>query len=281
MVTIPSLKVCEKVNKEPKKRASLLSAYPLRGLKGSMTIEGSLLLPIFLFFMLTIMLSIEMVRFQSNLMEALHQTGNLYAVSVWQNADGTFDADAQIKAYLDEQFLPYICVEGKKEGLIVRDMSSIEESRIEIISEYRMGSLISYLPVGNIVFEDRVLSHPWTGYSGEEEYRAENERIPYVYVTKTGEKYHLSSECSYLKVQKRAVEKEWLKDGRNKWGGKYYPCKSCENKGSVIEECRKVYITDDGNRYHNYADCPALKRTIYMIPLSEAKNYAACKRCGG
>lgn len=281
MVAIPSLKVCEKINKKPKKRASFLSAYPFCRLKGSMTIEGSLLLPIFLFFMLTIMLSIEMVRFQSDLTEALHQTGNLYAVTVYQNEDAAFDAASQIKSYLDEQFLPYVCVKGKKEGVLIKDVSSIEASRIEIIAEYQVALPIGSLAVGNVTFKDRFLGHPWTGYSGEEEHMAENERIPYVYVTKTGQKYHLSIECSYLKVQKRAVKKEWLKDGRNEWGGKYYPCKSCVHGDDTFEEHGKVYITEDGNSYHSYADCPSLKRTIYMIPLSEAEKYTACSRCSG
>ena len=44
-----------------------------------MALEGSLVLPIFLFFMMTVFLGLEAVRFQSNVLEALHQAGNAAA----------------------------------------------------------------------------------------------------------------------------------------------------------------------------------------------------------
>ena len=45
-----------------------------------MALEGSMVFPLFLFFMATVLLSIEGVRFQSNVQEALHQAGNKSSV---------------------------------------------------------------------------------------------------------------------------------------------------------------------------------------------------------
>ena len=35
-----------------------------------------------------------------------------------------------------------------------------------------------------------------------------------------------------------------------------------------------------GNKYHGETDCPSLKRTVYLVPLSEAGGRSACSKCG-
>lgn len=245
-----------------------------------MALEGGLVLPIFLLFMLTVLLSLESVRLQSNVAEGLYLTGSRYAVSV--SGKGTerdgwsgIDAEAGVKEYLDSQFLPYLCVKEGRSGIQVQDNSSLSSGRVEIKAEYSLSSAIWWLPVGEIVIKDSFLGHGWCGYTGKEEGAIGQEKELYVYITKTGSRYHLSHDCSYLQVRVKAVEVQWLEDGRNKWGARYYPCSRCRPY-----ERGTVYVTEDGRNYHSYGDCSALKRTIYMIPLSEAGGYSACSRCG-
>lgn len=278
MATIPSLKVCNRIFHVPKKRAFFLSSGRNFKCKGSMAIEGSLVLPIFLLFMMTVLLSLEAVRLQSNVAEGLYLTGNRYAVSVHNEGNPelrAIDVEARMKAYLDEQFLPYLCVKGGRDGMQVQDISSLHSGRVEILAEYHLASVIWWLPVGEILIEDRFLGHTWTGYTGGEVWESGREKEIYVYITKTGSKYHLSDTCSYLKVQVKAVDVKWLEDGRNKWGAKYYPCSKCKPG-----ESGTVYVSEDGRNYHSYGDCSALKRTIYIIPMSEAEDYSACSKCG-
>lgn len=65
---IPSLKADRKMNIVQKRRAFLFSS---RKNRGSMTVEASMVLPVFLFFMMTLLMAIEMVRLQSNLFAGL------------------------------------------------------------------------------------------------------------------------------------------------------------------------------------------------------------------
>lgn len=277
MVTIPSLKVCNRIYMIPKRRAFFFSSGKSYKCKGSMAIEGALVLPVFLFFMMTVLLSLEAVRLQSDMWEALAETGSGYAVSAYgESSTENRNITNQIKEYLDTRLLPYLCVEGGRAGIRLQDTSSLEQGRIEIDSEYKLASVIWWLPIGEILIKDRILTHSWTGYSGNEEGWTQEEQDIYVYVTETGSKYHLTQECSYLKVQVRAVEADWLEEGRNKWGAKYDPCNKCKP-----QKTGTVYVTRDGKNYHGYGNCSGLKRTVHIILLSEAEAYDACSRCGG
>ncbi len=284
MIKVPSLKKSIKGNnsKIRKSSASFIKRaffFSSGKSKGSMAVEGSLALPVFLFFMMTVLLSLEAVRFQCNMQEALFLSGNNCAFAGYQvkYANGTCpSAEKQIKDYLGNQIYPYLCVANGEDGITLQSLSEMDEnSFIEITARYGLKPFINWLPIGEITVKDRFFSHAWVGYTkGGAEGGGEQEI--YVYVTETGSKYHMSYDCTYLKVKVRAVDYEKILSLRNTGGGKYYACQRCKpQKGSI------VYITADGKSYHGQADCSALKRTVYMIPLREAEGYGACSKCAG
>ena len=281
MVIVPSLKVNNQINSALKKRAFFFSFRQISMLKGSMSLEGGLVLPIFLFFIMTILLGIEAVRFSSDMSQALYLAGNQYSIeSFGAKYEGIEQSDITLNVteYLGHQFLPYFGVEGGSGGVILGMDAGKETGKIEITSEYRLSPFISWLPIGDIVLEDRFLGHMWTGYAGKEDgYISDNEEV-YVYITKTGSKYHLSAECSSLKINVKAIDASWLEEDRNKWGGKYYPCEKCKPKKEGL-----VFVTTDGNSYHSSRDCSSLKRIVYIISLREATatGYDPCGRCTG
>ncbi|MBD5547663.1 MAG: hypothetical protein HDQ97_09725 [Lachnospiraceae bacterium] len=244
-----------------------------------MALEGSLVLPLFLFFIITVLLSLEAVRFQSDVQEAMHQTGNQYTFAGYlvKYADEPLpDVQSQIKDYLGSQLHPYLCVAGGESGVQIQDLSTVnEDGRVEFIAEYQLKPFASWIPIGNIVIRDRFLGHAFTGYTGLETQGDRQQEI-YVYITKTGSKYHLSYDCNYLKVQVQAVDYESVFSLRNRSGEKYHACLRCKPQKDGV-----VYITADGNRYHGQSDCSSLKRMVYMIPLSEADGYGACSKCAG
>lgn len=278
MVNSPSLKVYKLVTKMPRGRAFFFSSDKKTKCKGSMAVEGSLVLPLFLLFLMTVLLGLEAVRLQSNITEALHQAGNYYMMTVNGEEDGIEEENhimQRVGMYMDDQLLPYLCIKGGKNGLRLEDISSLGEGKVELTSEYQISEVIWWLPVGEIVIKDHFVGHPWTGYLGREDIWSKDEKVLYVYVTQTGSRYHLSTECSYLKVQIKQVSANWLSEGRNKWGAKYYPCSKCKPSNAEM-----LYVTEDGNNYHSSNTCPALKRTVYIIPLHEADAYSGCSRCG-
>ncbi|MDD6491762.1 MAG: hypothetical protein PUG54_05990 [Firmicutes bacterium] len=244
-----------------------------------MTLEGCMVLPIFLFFMMTVMLSIETVRFQSHIQEALYQAGNERAFSEYRvkyQGKTKVNSQEQIKEYLESQLYPYLCVKGGKEGIRFQDLSVTEQGKIEYVLSCRIKPFIEWLPIGDVVMNDRFFSHSWIGYSKIESQDGNVVPEIYVYVTRTGSRYHMSYECTHLNVQVHMEEYENLFGLRNQSGGKYYACERCKPLAEGT-----VYITNDGDCYHGQADCSSLKRTICMIPLSEAAGYSPCSKCAG
>ena len=95
--------------------------------------------------------------------------------------------------------------------------------------------------------------------------------VSYTHLTR----YHLSDQCTYLRVKVQAVSAEETENMRNGSGEKYTACERCKPvKGGL------VYLTAWGNRYHGESDCSALQRTVYMVPQSEAGGRSACSKCG-
>lgn len=253
-------------------------------LKAGMALEGCLVFPVFLFFVMTLLYSLEMIRFQSDVYEAMHQVGSETCFYAYEDVYGNENAFSgcrgregdMIKQYLQEQFLPCLCVDGGSEGVQVTvTKGSCGKGNIEISSSYNMKPLISWMTPGKIRIRDIYFGHEFVGYTGDEAWEEEREKEVYVYITQSGSKYHFSEDCTYLKVKIKASSAEEITELRNGSGGKYYPCEYCNPMGNGL-----VYLTEWGNRYHGRADCPSIKRTVYIIPLSEAGNRTACSKCG-
>lgn len=275
-VIIPSLIAQKETDHMSKKRAFFFSSVKLRG---SMALEGSMVLPIFLFFIMTVLLALEAVRIQSNMREALYQAGNetAFTENCYKENGGTAESAGNIAAYMAGQQFPYLCVAGGERGIEVQDLSSVETNGlVHLKACYGLKPFIHWIPIGEIMFEDEFYSHAWVGFCGNEQAGQQSPEETCVFVTRTGNKYHRSCECTYLRVPIKMVGIGQAIEARNASGRKYYPCERCHPK-----ESSTVFISEDGSRYHGRSDCSSLKRTVYMIPLSKAQGYTPCSKCGG
>lgn len=277
---IPSLKADRKMNIVQKKRA-----FPFSSLKnrGSMTVEASMVLPMFLFFMMTLLMGIEIVRLQSNLFAGLgssetkHVEEQIYRVLQDQPLLDHFEADV-VEEYLNGQENGRLCLLG---NISVGNRSDVQgNGRIEVIVQYQIKPFIYWLPIGNsdgggLRFRDQIFVHDFNGYRGPIEGNSrEEEEI--VYITENGTRYHTDSGCVSLRISVQTVHSSRLSTMRNQSGGRYYPCERCRpSKNGVF------FITRDGDRYHRGADCFSLKRTVRAVTLEEAVRMGrtACSKC--
>ncbi len=173
-----------------KRRVSLL-------VSASMTVEACLIVPIFLFFMMSVLYIFQIIHLQTQILAALHQEGNRIV----------------LQAYGDR--------ENREEELII-----LEES-------YQIKPFIFWLDFGNLEFSHQYYGHAWVGYDLSRHMGTGDAR-QFVYIAETGTVYHRERDCTYLDLSVRSVNREDLLLLRNAEGGNYYECEICGDKAGSI-----------------------------------------------
>ncbi|MBE5825169.1 MAG: pilus assembly protein [Butyrivibrio sp.] len=270
-----------------------------RRLQGSMTLEASLVLPLFIFFFANIMTLFGIVRAQSEIEAALHQTGSeicerAFDLRFGEGIEGgdpqgestgldSIAGAAQV-AYAASKIRGYLgkeedngCISGGRDGISFWNSKILLEGDIvDIVADYKVHPIIPIIGFGEFPVEGRFYGHAWTGYDLSDGFENEEITEEMVYVTEHGEKYHKDIDCKYLHVSARSVGFEEAKSLRNNDGSRYRACEYCGEKVAG----GNVFITDYGNRYHSRVDCAGLKRKIYTIPISEVGGRGPCSACG-
>ena len=262
-------------------------------IKGSMTVEASIVLPLFIIFFVNILTLFNIVKVSSDMTAALHQTGSEMSQMAFDlrfskgqdsagvldgiaGAAGVFYAKAMVREQLGAE-LDKSCVNGGYDGVsYLMSRVLLGNDIIDLVADYRVHPLIPIIGFKEFKVRSRYYGHAWTGYDISNGLGADETEEELVYVTQYGEVYHRSIDCSYLKIKVRSVDKNDLVHLRNESGGKYYPCELCGSRAGA----GNVFITEYGDKYHASAGCSALTRKIYTIRLSEAGGRRACSHCG-
>ena len=291
-------------NKIFKKQSNLLK--PIEGIsalsfrtksgkafEGSMTVEAAIALPFFLFFFLNLLWIIEIYNLQGTLQMALRECGRELAVYAYaydrivQEED-----DEELEALVENVAFSYLYVKGQvenlagieyldkapiaggREGLIYADSSILQQGDIiDLVVSYRAAPFIDIIGFKPGWFHARYYGRAWTGYDVAGNDGAEE---VYVYVAENASVYHLNRDCTHISLTIRNCHIREIESLRNESGERYRPCERCIEGGESI-----VYITVTGNRYHSSGQCSGLRRTVQVVPLSQAElHYRACSRCG-
>ncbi len=227
----------------PQKRAAKRVSRPAsckNGAEASMTVEASLAVPLFLFFMINVLSMLLFFHtFLSNL-EQLHQQGRELSMLAYTAGDT---------------------------GLIQDDM-------VQLIRPERISPVIPILGYPGTTIVSCCYMRAWTGYDVERRAGGGDGEETYVYITDNGSAYHMARSCTHLTLSITLAGKDEVSSLRNASGGKYSPCEKCGGDGSGI-----VYVTNEGDRYHNTIECSGLKRSVRCVPLSEAGGRSPCSRC--
>jgi hypothetical protein len=278
----------------------------------SLTVETSFVLPLFLFFFISLLYLIQIINFQEVLQEALTESGLSMARAAYMYSDFHDVQDAQetdasifekgiqtglqeltgavinkvllkhtVTSKLNTDISNNLFVVGGFDGIRF-DGSSVLEGNddIDIVIRYRVRVPIRIFGIQEMNMIQRVKLRGWHGHQLPPLYTIveenENEET-IVYITESGTVYHLKRSCSHINLSIESINGKptWQ---RNKNGGKYYPCEACcaKNNSGV----GTYYITSYGDRYHSNKGCSKIKRSVREVPLSEVKDKASCKRCG-
>lgn len=238
----------------------------------SVTIEAALAVPLFFLAVLCLIFLLEMQAIGTAVRSGLQSAGKKVAAS---SAAVPILIPSRVEQDLIESVgavrLERSMVEGGSSGIHCdRSVLSLRTGIAELEAVY---ALRLPVPLFEIMVERRetMKVKTWTGYEkggfGEDSDET-------VYVTENGLVYHRDYHCTYLDLSIRMVNSEDLESLRNQGGGKYRPCAYCGGGNG------RVYITEEGDRYHSTLSCSGLKRTVYAVPLSEVIGKGVCSRCG-
>ena len=271
-----------------------VSLFPY--LKGSITIETALSLPLFLFFCIQIISVINILQLHSAITAALHQEVSRLSLQAYAYEKASIDVEEffvnmlednvlkeQVINRIGREYLNRSMIEGGSQGISIVPLGETglynqhKQEEIEVVLTYRIKPIINILGFSGFSMANTCCMKAWTGYqlsqseSGEADLSEE-----LVYITENGVVYHKSRRCSYLNLSVREASMDSLAVLRNDNGEKYYACEYCAQKAG-----EQIFLTDQGKRYHSSLVCSGLKRTIYVVKLSEVGGRGACSRCVG
>lgn len=285
----------------PIKGISLFTFF-FKPLHAGMTIEASIVLPLFLFFFLNLGCAIEMIRLHGNLQLSLWQIGSRLSVygyaadsgeqpqtgeqedGWWKELAGVALSSTFVKREMirsaGKEYLDRSPITNGAEGLQFWESRIFgPEDEISIVATYAVSSWSSLMGFGSFRMANRYYSHIWNGYRLPGDETADGtEKGKIVYVTETGTVYHPIRSCTYLTLSERPIPVSAVSWERNQNGGKYYPCSICVKGSPPI----MYYITEEGKHYHYRRECSGLKRTVREMALEHAleEGYRPCSRCG-
>ena len=272
----------------------------MKKVKGSLTLEAAIVLPIFLSLAISLISVLEMMNLYARVEFALHETAREISLMAYPAnyvktfGEEIFDDALEIELP-DENILNPLVSEtlvrtmftdnfGYKNlnsSLIKNGEAGIfffrsdivnEKGDIDLIVTYKVEPLFNMFGLGKMTFCNRVKMHSWTGYIRERKY----EEDEYVYITDNASVYHTRRDCTHLCLTINSVTVSELEKSRNKDGKIYKACKKCGDDENISGY---FYITPYGEVYHTSLSCSGLKRTIYKVRLSEVIGLGECERC--
>lgn len=149
---------------------------------------------------------------------------------------------------------------------------NVDEKNIEITAMYPVQMPLDFFGLGGMTVTEKAKARRWVGYDPKEDSKGDGNTV---YVTESGQAYHNSLECTYLKLSISVVSADEVSNKRNASGGKYKACPLCRGSST------SYYITTYGDCYHTSLGCSGLKRTIRSESREQAieEGYHACSKC--
>ncbi len=250
--------------------------------QGSITVETAAVLPLFLFFFLSVFSFFQVLHVRGSAQASLCNTVKNLAVLSYAQEENTACLNlgyVQGKLWGDcpSSYLREMKVIHGMAGMKITEAKIREEGELLTFrAEFGIQTVFPYPAPKQVRTFCRVSARAWTGRDDSPAGAGGNRDGNWVYKTVSGSVYHTNPDCSYLNPSISGVTRDEVRQRRNMDGEIYRACGLCSGKGSGV-----VYITDTGNRYHTDLGCSGLKRTILTVPQKDIGDCPLCSKCGG
>ena len=260
------------------KRASSSASDLLISEKGAMTLEASLIIPIFLIVLLMLTSVGEILMIHQQISHGVCEAAKKAAVNEYRirqkNAGSGlegFSTKAAFLASVNRQFLDHSALFGGSKGAAASCKLTMTSKGEYIVSvHYYIYKKMPFLSAFHTSFKQQARQKTMTGYVPDGDELKEG----YVYITPHEAVYHTNLSCTHLALDISVDEDvEKYKNEQTH----YKACDKCTkyHKGSI--SC--VYVAKEGEAYHTDLSCSGLKRTVKQVDLSTLKGMKPCQRC--
>lgn len=271
-------KINNKISLPVKNISVKKEASPCIRMEGSYMVELSVLLPFFAGFMVVLLFFFQVLTVQQEVENALLISGRELSVLAVEDgkkdsAVGVVMAKALVLKNIRKSSATEAFVRGGKMGISLIE-SDFSGDYIDLQANYKMRLPIGLFGKQDISITQRLKCRKWTGNSGNV---AEDGEEKMVYITPTGDVYHLNRDCTSIKLSISTVHGRTVSSIRNETGEKYDACSKCMKHKNP--DTMMVYVTKYGELFHSSRSCSRIKRTVLAVRKSEVENRAACSKC--
>ena len=241
--------------------------------KASVTIEAAITITIFLLVTISLSSFLAMVYGQLSIEEKINnismETSKAkYFVKYDKEKGEKYKTMAEV-GYISARVFGDIKNNGKLINTLNPVQSKMDGGMVDVVLSYNIKiPFTSY----QWTVTQRAKTKDWTGID-----LVEPGEI--VYITKYGSVYHRSKECKHLIISINEVTLAQAKIMRNDSGHKYKRCSYCVKQ--KMSNLSNVFITPDGDRYHNSLDCLGLTRNVIEVDIKDVGDKGPCSSCGG
>lgn len=291
---IVTLQVQVPINKNrPSVKRVLSSAFRIKK-EGSLTIEAAMALPLFVFFMILMMMPMEIMNIDRQVQTALEGVGedlSQYAYLLQKGKEDKPESTSKLTG-IQKEILESLAGEGvlfyarkrveekvdmrRIEGIFFSRSSILQDDKtIDLIMNYRVSLPFSVFGLKSVPMTARSSRRAWIGKEGGKGERAmDSEEI--VYVGKGSTRYHMSRTCHYLYNDLKSVTRNEVEHMRNLSGSTYKPCSRCQppKEGSGL-----VYIMPSGEKYHTDQSCSSIVSYASAVSIETVRHLGACSYC--
>ena len=268
--------------------------------KGSLTLEAALVLPLYMFFLITILYILNILHIQNVFQAAMEETArsiNSYAYVAEQfeslQSDerleiGSSDADFVLmlaknqvsKITIKNNFLTDNIKNFANNSYIQNGYKGISisfgDSDLSESIDFNISYVVKlpFLPSGTfyIPITQRCC---FKAFTGTDIYEKEGSYTEYVYITATGAVYHTTPYCTYLNRYYDVITEDRM---NVTWdtATDYQPCTHCAYNQPIGPTS---FLCPSSKVYHNRTDCMYIQAVIYKVTKEYVGDLPMCSRC--